>query len=99
MCTDDDRRSALLGKESCRPGKCCQLVTCALRLVEILIMLCTVQLGDGTNNDRNTPPTTDVLTGVAAITAGYVHTCALMTTGGVRCWGRNVYGQVSAASV
>ncbi len=72
-------------------------MTWVLRLVET--NLCTVQLGDGTNNDRNTPPSTDVLTGVAAVTAGGRHTCALMTTGGVRCWGRNDLGQVSAASM
>jgi hypothetical protein len=58
----------------------------------------TPQLGDGSNTNLNTPPSTDVLIGVAAITAQAGHTCALMTTGGVRCWGYNVNGQVSAAS-
>ena len=52
------------------------------------------QLGDGTTTDRWTPPTSDVLTGVQAIAAGDDHTCALMTTGGVRCWGDNDYGQL-----
>ena len=51
------------------------------------------QLGDGSNTDRYTPPSSDVLTGVAAITAGFYHTCALTTAGGVRCWGFNVQGQ------
>ncbi len=52
-----------------------------------------VQLGDGTSTDRNTPGTA-VLTGAAAVAAGYGHTCALTIAGGVRCWGYNVFGQV-----
>ncbi len=53
------------------------------------------QLGDGTRRDRVTP--VDVIgltTGVAAITAGWRHTCALTTTGGVKCWGNNHDGQL-----
>ena len=54
-----------------------------------------MQLGDGTNTNRNTPPA-DVLTSVAAIAAGNDHTCALTTAGGMRCWGLNSNGQASA---
>ena len=43
---------------------------------------------------RWVPPTSDILTGVQAIAAGGDSTCALMTSGGVRCWGNNSYGQL-----
>jgi alpha-tubulin suppressor-like RCC1 family protein len=50
------------------------------------------QLGDGSNNDRTTP--VDVVglqSGVASITAGRRHTCALLLTGRVKCWGFGQY--------
>ncbi|MBK6748121.1 hypothetical protein [Ottowia sp.] len=57
------------------------------------------QLGNTSNNGNSnanpTPlPVTDLDSGVVAITAGQLHTCALSTAGTVTCWGLNWYGQL-----
>jgi len=53
------------------------------------------QLGDGTTTDRTVPVDVQGLTrGVSALAAGENHTCALMMDGGVKCWGRNYFGQL-----
>ena len=56
------------------------------------------QLGDGTSGtgtDKTIPTQVYGLTsGVSMIAAGEYHTCALMTDGSAKCWGRNAYGQL-----
>jgi len=53
------------------------------------------QLGDGTTTNRYTPVNVSSLdSGVAAITAGGGHTCALTTGGGIKCWGFNGSGRL-----
>jgi hypothetical protein len=54
------------------------------------------ELGDGTtNNPGSTPMTVEGLTGAVSVSAGFNHSCALLATGGVACWGDNFLGQTS----
>ena len=54
------------------------------------------QLGDGTNTNRSTPGPLPAgnLGNVAAIAPGRDHTCLLLASGVVRCWGLNSSGQL-----
>jgi alpha-tubulin suppressor-like RCC1 family protein len=53
------------------------------------------QLGDGTTTNRTTPVTvTGLSSGVSAISVGANHSCAVLITGAVKCWGNNQFGKL-----
>lgn len=52
-------------------------------------------LGNGSDNDSHVPTTAVGLTsGVQSVSFGGLSTCALLTSGAVKCWGYNRYGQL-----
>jgi alpha-tubulin suppressor-like RCC1 family protein len=53
------------------------------------------QLGDGSRMNRPTPvPVVDLVGTASTLTAGALHTCAVISDGRVQCWGRNDSGQL-----
>lgn len=58
------------------------------------------QLGDGTHNSSNTPVSVanTLGHGVVKIVTGRNHSCALLKTGAVKCWGQNQYGQLGTGN-
>jgi len=65
------------------------------------------QLGDGSEDDSpvpvgvcaNPPACSSVLSDVAQVATGGSHSCALLNTGSVRCWGSNEDGQLGTDDV
>ena len=53
------------------------------------------QVGDGTTTQRLLPVDVVGVSGpVVAVAGGYRHTCAVLASGGVKCWGANDFGQL-----
>ncbi|WP_166837692.1 InlB B-repeat-containing protein [Rheinheimera pleomorphica] len=57
------------------------------------------QLGNG-STDQSTVPVAvlGLESGVVAISAGHLHSCALLNSGAVRCWGNNNFGELGDGS-
>ena len=57
-------------------------------------------LGDGSTMDSHIPVDVVGLTsGVAEVSAGYRHTCAVATSGGADCWGYDEYGELGCNTI
>jgi alpha-tubulin suppressor-like RCC1 family protein len=57
------------------------------------------QLGDGSRTNRTKPVSVNNLTERAvAVAAGWGHTCILTEAGGVKCWGRNKFGELGSGT-
>ena len=63
------------------------------------------ELGNGVIANSSAPVNVSGITSVIAVTANYLHTCALVSEGGsggdggVKCWGNNAYGGLGNGSV
>lgn len=58
------------------------------------------QLGNGnTTNQLTAVNVTGLASGVVALSAGYTHTCAVLSSGNAKCWGNNDKGQLGNGNI
>lgn len=58
------------------------------------------QIGDGTQISHTVPvDVVGLANGIASLSLGRYHTCAVTLTGGLKCWGDNQYGQLGDSSL
>jgi alpha-tubulin suppressor-like RCC1 family protein len=57
-----------------------------------------VDLTGGDADGNRLKPTTVPDLSAVQVNVGYQHTCAVLSTGSVKCWGNNADGQLSVAS-
>lgn len=81
-------KAVALASTGSRPGACAQLNDGSARCWGYNAQ---GQVGNGTADTAAVPVTVQSLTGVTALSAGQLHTCAV-TGGTVRCWGYNAGG-------
>ena len=58
------------------------------------------QLGIGSTTGQTTPQTVNLGFGrrVESVSTGEYHTCAILDDGSLKCWGRNIYGELGTGS-
>eukprot|EP00048_Salpingoeca_helianthica_P006424 m.98415 g.98415 ORF g.98415 m.98415 type:complete len:733 (+) comp14006_c0_seq4:361-2559(+) len=90
------------GSIACGGGHCCAIVASSNNAVKCWGNRYFGQLGDGTTGINDlvsfTAAPTPIASGVARITAGWLHSCAIETSGAVKCWGHNANGQLGVGS-
>jgi len=55
-------------------------------------------VGNGSTNNQTTPATVSNISSATAVSAGYSHTCALLSGGTVQCWGSGAHGRLGNGS-
>jgi len=66
----------------------------ACRRVAATAVRCSPQLGNGTTTSSSTPVAVSGITTAQSVSVGGSHSCAVLDSGGVQCWGFNGSGRL-----